>query len=115
MPFFKASLLTGFQGALPQSEIRRLSIGDQGRWRRSPRAAELSEAGGKRLIDMGWPEGAAQDALDTFTAILGRSPNTLVAYGGMVRAYIALGGQLDHGRSPSEWRPRWNISKARRA
>jgi putative thioredoxin len=36
-------------------------------------------------------EGAAVDAAETFAAILGEEPENAVAYGGLVRAHIALG------------------------
>jgi putative thioredoxin len=35
-------------------------------------------------------EGAAEDAAQTFAAILGEDPNHAAAYGGLVRAHIAL-------------------------
>ncbi|WP_295508250.1 co-chaperone YbbN [Sulfitobacter sp.] len=86
--FFKGQPVDGFQGAQPQSEIKAFID-------RVIKAAG-GEAPGEALNeavaaaeDM-LAEGAAQDAADTFAAILGEDPNHAGAYGGMVRAYIAL-------------------------
>ncbi len=43
-------------------------------------------------------EGAAADAVQTFAAILGEDPQNAAAYGGMVRAYIAM-GELDQAEA----------------
>jgi len=86
--FFKGQPVDGFQGALPQSEIKafidRVIKAGGG----AAPGEELSEA--VAAADDMLAEGAAQDALDTFAAILGEDPNHAGAYGGMVRAYIAL-------------------------
>lgn len=86
--FFKGQPIDGFQGAQPQSEIKAFID-------RVIKAAG-GEAPGEALNeavaaaeDM-LAEGAAQDAADTFAAILGEDPNHAGAYGGMVRADIAL-------------------------
>lgn len=106
--FFKGQPVDGFQGALPQSEIKafidRVIKAGGGE---AP-GEELSEA--VAAADDMLAEGAAQDALDTFTAILGEDPNHAGAYGGMVRAYIAL-EQLDQAEAHLNGAP-MEISKA---
>ena len=106
--FFKGQPVDGFQGALPQSEIKafidrviKAGGGD------AP-GEELSEA--VAAADDMLAEGAAQDALDTFAAILGEDPNHAGAYSGMVRAYIAL-DQLDQAEAHLNGAP-IEISKA---
>ena len=90
--FFKGQPVDGFQGALPQSEIKafvdRVIKAGGGE---AP-GESLNEA--VTVADEMLAEGAAQDALDTFSAILGEDPMHAGAYGGMVRAYIAM-DQLD--------------------
>ncbi|MEL7802077.1 thioredoxin [Sulfitobacter pontiacus] len=106
--FFKGQPVDGFQGALPQSEIKafidRVIKAGGGE---AP-GEELSEA--VAAADDMLAEGAAQDALDTFAAILGEDPNHVGAYGGMVRAYIAL-DQLDQAEAHLNGAP-IEISKA---
>lgn len=106
--FFKGQPVDGFQGALPQSEIKafidRVIKAGGGE---AP-GEELSEA--VAAADDMLAEGAAQDALDTFAAILGEDPNHAGAYGGMVRAYIAL-EQLDQAEAHLNGAP-MEISKA---
>ena len=106
--FFKGQPVDGFQGALPQSEIKafidRVIKAGGGE---AP-GEELSEA--VAAADDMLAEGAAQDALDTFAAILGEDPNYAGAYGGMVRAYIAL-DQLDQAEAHLNGAP-IEISKA---
>jgi len=73
-----------FQGALPGSEIDAFV------------AKMAALAGGDELPDAiaaaetMLTEGAAVDAAQTFAAILGQDPNNAPAYGGMVRAHIAM-------------------------
>ncbi len=74
-----------FQGAVPQSEIaafidRIAGMGGDGG------LAEAIEAAEQMLTD-----GAATDAAQTFAAILGEEPENAAAYGGMVRAHVAMG------------------------
>ena len=106
--FFKGQPVDGFQGALPQSEIKafidRVIKAGGGE---AP-GEELSEA--VAAADDMLAEGAAQDALDTFAAILGEDPNHAGAYGGMVRAHIAL-DQLDQAEAHLNGAP-IEISKA---
>ncbi|TCP40159.1 thioredoxin [Rhodovulum marinum] len=83
--FFQGQPLDGFQGALPQSEIKAFvdriagAAGDGG-------LGEALEAAEQMLA-----EGAVVDAAQTFAAILGEDPNHAGAYGGLIRAHLALG------------------------
>ncbi|TCO69591.1 thioredoxin [Rhodovulum euryhalinum] len=83
--FFEGQPLDGFQGALPQSEIRAFvervaaAAGDGG-------LGEAVEAAEQMLA-----EGAVVDAAQTFAAVLGEDPTHAGAYGGLIRAHLALG------------------------
>ncbi|WP_068115756.1 tetratricopeptide repeat protein [Tropicimonas marinistellae] len=83
--FYKGQVADMFQGALPQSEVKAFVdrvgalAGDGG-------LAEAVEAAETMLS-----EGAAVDAAQTFAAILGEEPGNAAAYGGLVRAHLALG------------------------
>ena len=83
--FWQGQPVDVFQGALPNSELKafvdKLSAlaGDGG-------LAEAIEAAETMLA-----EGAAVDAAETFAAILGEEPENAEAFGGLVRAHIALG------------------------
>ncbi|KKN28688.1 hypothetical protein LCGC14_0851700 [marine sediment metagenome] len=94
--FFKGQPVDGFTGAQPQSEVKafvdRVAKAGGGQ---AP-GEQLSEAVAA-AEDM-LTEGMAQDAADTFAAILGEDPNHAGAYGGLVRAYIAL-DQLDQAEA----------------
>jgi putative thioredoxin len=86
--FWQGQPIDGFQGALPPSEIKRFvekvvqaSGGDA-----SGGLDEAVEAAEEMMT-----EGAFEDAAQTFAAILGEDPNHAAAYGGLVRAHIALG------------------------
>ena len=87
--FFKGQPVDGFQGALPQSEIKAFVD-------RVVKAGG-GEAPGDTLADAVaaaeemLAEGAATDAAQTFAAILEEDPMNPSAYGGMVRSYIAMG------------------------
>ncbi len=86
--FYKGQPIDGFQGALPGSEIKAFidrvieAAGGQ-----SP-GGQLDEAvaAAEEMLE----SGAAVDAAQTFAAILGEDPNHAAAYGGLVRAHIAL-------------------------
>ena len=94
--FYKGQPVDGFQGAQPQSEIdafvgRVIAAGggeapDDG----LDEALEAAE----QMLD----EGAVADAAQTFAAILGEDPKNAAAYGGLVRAHIAL-GELDQAEA----------------
>ena len=94
--FFKGQPVDGFTGAQPQSEVKafvdRVAKAGGGQ---AP-GEQLSEAV-TAAEDM-LTEGMGQDAADTFAAILGEDPNHAGAYGGLVRAYIAL-DQLDQAEA----------------
>ncbi|MEY8838826.1 thioredoxin [Cribrihabitans sp. XS_ASV171] len=87
--FYKGQPVDGFQGALPQSEIKafvdRVIEAGGGE---SP-GGQLDEA--VSAAEEMLAEGAAVDAAQTFAAILGEDPNHAAAYGGLVRAHIAMG------------------------
>jgi putative thioredoxin len=82
--FWQGQPVDGFQGAVPASELKafidRVSAlaGDGG-------LAEAIQAAEDMLT-----EGAAVDAAETFAAILGEDPENAAAYGGLVRAHLAL-------------------------
>ncbi|GFE49179.1 co-chaperone YbbN [Roseobacter cerasinus] len=94
--FFKGQPVDGFQGAVPQSEIKAFID-------RVVKAAG-GEAPGDTLdeavaaAEEMLTEGAATDAAQTFAAILGEDANHAGAYGGMVRAHIAM-GELDQAEA----------------
>jgi putative thioredoxin len=93
--FWQGQPVDGFQGALPGSEIKAFidkltalaGNGDDGGLAEAIEAAEAMLA-----------EGAAVEAAETFAAILGEEPANAPAYGGMVRAHLAL-GQLDQAEA----------------
>ena len=106
--FFKGQPVDGFQGALPQSEIKAFVdrvIKAAGGEAPGDGLAEAVEAAEEMLA-----EGAATDAAQTFAAILGEDPQHAGAYGGMVRAYIAM-GELDQAEAYLNGAP-IEISKA---
>ncbi|MDA7425775.1 thioredoxin [Thalassococcus lentus] len=85
--FWQGQPVDGFQGALPGSEIKafidrvvQASGGDA-----SGGLDEAIEAAEEML-----EQGAAVDAAQTFAAILGEDANNAKAYGGLVRAHIAM-------------------------
>ncbi|MBK0326257.1 thioredoxin [Rhodobacteraceae bacterium F11138] len=86
--FYKGQPVDGFQGALPESEIK--AFVDR------VIAAGGGEAPGDTLndaveaADEMLSSGAAVDAAQTFAAILAEDPNHAGAYGGLVRSHIAL-------------------------
>lgn len=94
--FFKGQPIDGFQGALPASEITDFV----------DRVIKASggEAPGDGLADAVaaaedmLTEGEAADAAQTFSAVLGENPQHAGAYGGLVRAHIAL-GELDQAEA----------------
>ncbi len=86
--FFKGQPIDGFQGALPGSEITAfVERVIQAAGGEAPgRGLEDAVAAAEEML----AEGAAVDAAQTFAAILGEDPNHAGAYGGMVRAHIAM-------------------------
>jgi putative thioredoxin len=106
--FHKGQPIDGFQGAVPQSEIK--SFVDRvvkagGGEAPGDALAEAVEAAEEMLST-----GAAADAAQTFAAILGEDPNHAGAYGGLVRAHIAT-GELDQAEAILNGAPA-EISKA---
>ncbi|KIN75277.1 Thioredoxin [Sulfitobacter noctilucae] len=94
--FHKGQPIDGFQGVVPQSEIKDFV-------NRVVKAAggEAPDDGLADAIDAAeemLAEGAATDAAQTFAAILGEDPNNAAAYGGMVRAHIAM-DELDQAEA----------------
>ena len=90
--FFEGKPVDGFQGALPASELKAFveklaALGGDGGLADAIAAAEAM------LL-----EGAAADAAETFAAILGEEPENAVAFGGLLRAHMAL-GELDQAEA----------------
>ncbi|MEM7472846.1 MAG: thioredoxin [Pseudomonadota bacterium] len=86
--FFQGKPVDAFQGALPGSEIKAFvdklaAMSDGGSDGGLADALEAAEA----MLE----EGAAVDAAQTFAAILGEDPASAAAYGGLVRAHLAMG------------------------
>ena len=82
--FWQGQPVDGFQGAVPASELKAFI----------DRTAALAGDGGlaeaiQAAEDM-LTEGAAVDAAETFAAILGEDAENAAAYGGLVRAHLAL-------------------------
>ena len=86
--FHKGQPVDGFQGAVPGSEIKAFvdRVAQAGGGDTSGGLDDAIAAAEEML-----EQGAAADAAQTFAAILGEEPNHAVAYGGMVRAHIAMG------------------------
>ncbi|NNK15492.1 MAG: thioredoxin [Sulfitobacter sp.] len=94
--FHKGQPIDGFQGAQPQSEIKAFVdrvVKAAGGEAPGDGLAEAVDAAEEMLA-----EGAATDAAQTFAAVLGEDPNNAAAYGGMVRAHIAM-GELDQAEA----------------
>jgi len=86
--FFQGQPVDGFQGAVPESEVKAFvdrvaALG--GGADAGGGLAEAIEAAEAMLA-----EGAAVDAAQTFAAILGEDPLNAAAYGGLARAHMAL-------------------------
>ncbi|WP_299549017.1 co-chaperone YbbN [uncultured Tateyamaria sp.] len=86
--FWQGQPVDGFQGAVPGSEITEFVdrvIKAGGGEAPSDSLNDAVDAAEEMLT-----EGAAVDAAQTFAAILGEDPNHAGAYGGLVRAHIAM-------------------------
>ncbi|MCW1956206.1 MAG: tetratricopeptide repeat protein [Roseobacter sp.] len=85
--FYQGRPVDMFQGAVPQSELDAFvkKIVDAAGGDASGGLDEALAVAEEMLA-----EGAAADAAQTFAAILEEEPNHAAAYGGLVRAYIAL-------------------------
>jgi putative thioredoxin len=106
--FYQGKPIDGFQGAQPESEIKAFV-------ERTIKAAggESPEDGLNEAVEAAedmLTAGEAADAAQTFAAILGEEPNHAGAYGGLVRAHIAL-GELDQAEALLNGAP-IEISKA---
>jgi putative thioredoxin len=103
--FWQGQPVDGFQGAVPGSEIkafidRLVKLAGDGGLGQALEAAEAMLA-----------EGAAVDAAQTFAAILGEDPANAAAYGGMVRAHLAL-GEIEHAEALAAAAPKEIASSA---
>ena len=86
--FWQGQPVDGFQGAVPQSEIKAFVD-------RLVQLAGGGEAGGGleealQAAEEMLAQGAVVDAAQTFAAILGEDAENAAAYGGLVRAHLAL-------------------------
>ncbi|MBL4767335.1 MAG: thioredoxin [Rhodobacteraceae bacterium] len=86
--FHKGQPVDGFQGALPASEIKAFVERVIEKTGGESAVAGLAEAvaAAESMLE----DGAAVDAAQTFAAILEQEPDNAAAYGGLVRAHIAL-------------------------
>lgn len=106
--FWKGQPVDGFQGAVPQSEIKEFVdrvVKAAGGEAPTDTLNDAVDAAEEMLT-----EGQAEDAAQTFAAILGEDPLHAGAYGGMVRAHIAM-GDLDQAEGLLNGAP-IEISKA---
>lgn len=106
--FYKGQPIDGFQGAVPASEIKAFIdrvVKASGGEAPGDALAEAVAAAEDMLA-----EGAAADAAQTFAAILGEEAKHPGAYGGLVRAHIAM-GELDEAEAILNGAPA-EISKA---
>ncbi len=106
--FWQGKPVDGFQGAVPQSEIIEFVdrvVKAAGGESPTDTLNDAVEAAEEMLTD-----GQAEDAAQTFAAILGEDPLHAGAYGGMVRAHIAT-GDLDQAEGLLNGAP-IEISKA---
>lgn len=93
--FYKGQPIDGFQGALPESEIKKFI------------ERVISEAGGDAsgglddaiaAAEEMLEEGAVSDAMQTFSAIVGEDPMNAPAFAGMARCYLAM-DQVDEAEA----------------
>ncbi|SDY31633.1 thioredoxin [Jannaschia faecimaris] len=87
--FWQGKPVDGFQGAVSQNEVaefvkRTAALG--GGAEEDDGLAEAIAAA-EEMLDAG----EAVDAAQTFAAVLGEEPENAVAYGGLIRAHLALG------------------------
>jgi putative thioredoxin len=88
--FFKGQPVDGFQGAISAAEVKdfvtRVAALHEGAADDDGGLAEALDAAEEMLI-----AGEIEDAAQTFGAILGEEPENAAAFGGLVRAHLALG------------------------
>ncbi len=96
--FWQGQPVDGFQGAVPGSEIKAFI----------DRVTALAGDGGLgaalEAAEQMLTEGAAVDAAETFAAILGEDPANAAAYGGLIRAHLAL-GETDQAQALADATP----------
>lgn len=94
--FYKGQPVDGFQGALPGSEIKAFvdRVIKAGGGEAPGDALDDAVAAAEEML----AEGAAADAAQTFAAILGEDEHNAAAYGGLVRAHVAM-GDLDQAEA----------------
>ncbi|WP_406870934.1 thioredoxin [Thioclava sp. 'Guangxiensis'] len=95
--FYQGQPVDGFQGALPGSEIEKFvtKIAEMGPGADNGLADAIAAA--EEMLS----EGAAEDAAETFAAILEEEPENAEAFGGLIRAHVAA-GQLDQAQAVAE-------------
>ncbi len=95
--FWQGQPVDGFQGAVPQSEIKafvdRLVAQAGGQ---QPEGDGLAEAVAQAEEMLA--QGSAAEAAQVFAAIVGEDKSQVAAHGGLVRAYIAM-GELDQAEA----------------
>lgn len=84
--FFQGKPVDGFQGAVSGSEVKKFVEKLAAMNPEDGGLAEALEAAEAMLA-----EGAAADAAETFAAVLAEEPENAVAYGGLIRAHLAMG------------------------
>lgn len=99
--FYKGKPIDAFQGALPDSEIKAFIdrlIAESG----GDASGGLDDAlaAAEEMLE----QGAAVDAGQTFAAILGEEDTNAAAYGGLIRAHIAM-EELDRAKTFLESAP----------
>ncbi|WP_406721421.1 MULTISPECIES: tetratricopeptide repeat protein [Thioclava] len=92
--FYQGQPVDGFQGALPGSEIEKFvtKIAEMGPGADNGLADAIAAA--EEML----AEGAAEDAAETFAAILDEEPENAEAFSGLIRAHIAA-GQLEQAQA----------------
>jgi len=86
--FFNGQPVDGFQGAIPGSEIKKFI---EGLAKLAGGSADGGLADALAAAEEMLTEGAAADAAETFAAILEEDPANAAAYGGLIRAHLAMG------------------------
>jgi putative thioredoxin len=93
--FFNGQPVDGFQGAIPGSEIKKFI---EGLAKLAGGSVDGGLADALAAAEEMLTEGAAADAAETFAAILEEDPANAAAYGGLIRAHLAM-GDLDQAET----------------
>ena len=93
--FFNGQPVDGFQGAIPGSEIKKFI---EGLAKLAGGSADDGLADALAAAEEMLTEGAPADAAETFAAILEEDPANAAAYGGLIRAHLAM-GDLDQAET----------------